>query len=265
MKEYGHETRGLASYISWGLMLGARGTAGLFRRFFSAVSVLRDVARANLGENGARLAEEHWRRLAERAKKTGIGEDRLRAALALHVAPLGATPRSVLSSVMLDRLSVFCIVVVSLVAIFFARHGLNGYALPTAAAVLVLWAALHALFSRGRPNVDPAAMMGARASELAKLFPASFVVMGHTHVPMTNAVGDAIYVNVGSWAEEEPDASEDAAKAYRAARTHLVVHAFADRHEAQLCEWTSGQGPRTRSSFARPIAAPPVVETRAAS
>jgi hypothetical protein len=182
------------------------------------------------------------------------------------VASVGATPRSVIASVMLDRMAVVCVAIVALLAIFFARHSMNGYALHTAGAVLVLWAALHAIFSRGRPNVYPAAVLGARVSELAKLFPSSFVVMGHTHVPVTSAVGDALYVNVGSWAEEEPEATEDLAKAYRAARTHLIIHAFADRHEAQLCEWTSGQGPRTRSSFARPIAAPPaVVETRAAS
>ncbi|HVH42119.1 MAG TPA: hypothetical protein VM925_07235 [Labilithrix sp.] len=252
MKEYGHETRGLASYISWGLMLGARGTAGLFVRFFSAVFRLRDVARAYLSEGGARLREEHERRLVEHARSKGLPAEQLRAALSLHVTPIGSTPRGVLASVMLDRLSVFVFMILAFIAIAILRPWMGGYAVYAIGSLLVVWVALHALFSRARPDVDPAALMGVRAAELAKLFPASFIVMGHTHVPTTKPVGEAIYVNVGSWAEEEPDPKDDPAKVYRAARTHLVVHAKADRHEAHLFEWRSGEGPQSRSTLVRP-------------
>jgi hypothetical protein len=127
---------------------------------------------------------------------------------------------------------------------------------------------LHVVFSRGRPSVDPALLMRSRASELAKLFPSSFVVMGHTHVPMTKAVGEATYINLGSWAEEEPDPGEDPAKVYRAARTHLVVHTKADRHEAHLHEWRSHVGPSVRETCIRLLEKPasgPSVDARAAS
>ncbi len=252
MREYGHENRGLASYISWGLMLGARGTAALFSRFFGAVFTLRDIARAYETPSGARIREEHEARLAEDARAKGVPESRLREALALHVDPIGRTPRGVLASVMLDRLSVFAVMVVVLGAIAALHSSLGGYALHITAALLVVWAILHVLLSRGRPDVDPAAMMSLRAADLAKLFPSSFVVMGHTHVPTTKPLGgDAVYINLGSWAEEEPPANEDASKVYRAARTHLVVHAKHDRHEAHLYEWRSGEGPRVVTSVAR--------------
>lgn len=241
MKEYGHENRGLASYISWGLMLGARGTAALIKRFFNAVSHLREIARAYGSELGARIREEHERRLAARASSMGIPVERLHAALGLQVKPLGRTARGVLASVMLDRLAVFAVMVPALIAIVLFREQLGGHAMQAALTLLVVWGILHVWLSRGRPDVDPAAMLGERARELANLFPASFVVMGHTHVPTKKAVGEAIYINVGSWAEEEPSPEEKTP--YRAARTHLVIHAREDRHEAHLYEWRSGEGP----------------------
>ena len=253
MREYGHENRGLASYISWGLMLGARGTAGLFTRFFDAVFTLRDIARAYDGPHGARVRDEHERRLAEHARAKGLSEAVLREALALHVEPLGRTPRGVLASVMLDRLSIFTVMVVVLGVIAALRSHLGGYAAHVTAALLVVWAVLHVLLSRARPSVDPAAVMSERAAALAELFPSSFIVMGHTHVPTTKPLGEAVYINLGSWAEEEPLADEEPAKRYRAARTHLVVHARDDRHEAHLLEWRSGEGPRVVTSVVRPL------------
>lgn len=253
MKEYGHENRGLASYISWGLMLGARGTAGLFKRFFTAVFVLRRIARDYDGPNGARVRDEHERRFAAHARRTGIDEARLRDALALHAPPIGRTPRGVLASVMLDRLSVFVVMVVAIVAVASLRVQLGGWAIHATIALLLAWTFLHVRLSRGRPDVDPATLMCARAGELAKLFPASFVVMGHTHVPTTKPLDGATYINLGSWAEEEPDPAEDPAKVYRAARTHLVVHAKDDRHEALLYAWRSGEGPCVLDALVRPL------------
>jgi hypothetical protein len=254
MKEYGHENRGLASYISWGLMLGARGTAGLFKRFFNAVAVLRDVAKAYGSELGTIVRDEHERRLEARSRATGVPLSTLRAALDLHVESIGRTSRGVLASVMLDRLAVFVVMVPALFALSLARASLGGFALPAILTLLVAWITLHVWLSRGRPSVDPTAVMTERAGKLASLFPASFVVMGHTHVPLSKKVDRAIYINLGSWAEEEPEPSD--ARPYRAARTHLVIHAREDRHEAHLCEWRSAgsesaEGPHTLESLVR--------------
>jgi predicted phosphodiesterase len=80
-------------------------------------------------------------------------------------------------------------------------------------------------------NVDPSVQLADRATHLAKLFPAAFIVMGHTHIPQSVAAGDATYINVGSWAEHEEVNGE------RAARTHLVIHPTANGAEAQFCRW----------------------------
>jgi predicted phosphodiesterase len=84
--------------------------------------------------------------------------------------------------------------------------------------------------------------MAERAAHLAKLFPAAFVVMGHTHVPTATRAGEATYINVGSWAEE---ADEPSTPTYRAARTHLVIHVRNERAEAEFCTWEDS-GPRAR-------------------
>lgn len=251
MKEYGHENRGLTSYISWGLMLGARGTVALFARFFDAILHLHEIARAYEGPIGAQLAREHEERLAAHARAKGLEESRLRRALELHPPAMGRTPRGVLASVMLDRLFVFVLMVVTLAVVLGFRGSLGAWATPAIGGLCVTWAVLHVVLSRGRPSVDPGALMAERAAEIVKLFPASFVVMGHTHVPTTRSLGEAHYVNLGSWAEEEPDPDEHPDKVYRAARTHLVVHAKEDGHEAHLVEWRSGQGPVVRETLTR--------------
>jgi predicted phosphodiesterase len=116
----------------------------------------------------------------------------------------------------------------------------------------VVFALLHVELARGRPSVDPAQLMAARASDLVRLFPASFVVMGHTHVPDTRELGGAAtYVNLGSWAEGKPEESEKTP--YRAARTHLVVHDHVDRHEAELRAWRDGR-PEAVHALVRPLA-----------
>lgn len=254
MKEYGHENRGLTSYVSWGLMLGARGSLKLFKHFVHAVVLLWETAKAYRSDLGAVVREEHERRLSARAAATGVSSERLRAALELQVVPIGRTTRGVLASVMLDRLAVFLAMLPLLIALLVARSAFGALAVPALVAVMALWVVIHVWLSRGRPNVDPAAVMSDRAGKLAALFPSSFVVMGHTHVPLAETIGDATYINLGSWAEEEPEPSD--AAPYRAARTHLVIHAREDRHEAHLCEWRaadseSAEGPHTLKSLVR--------------
>ena len=63
--------------------------------------------------------------------------------------------------------------------------------------------------------------MEARAHDVARLFPAPFVVMGHTHVPKRIPLAHgAVYINTGTWAEE---ADPRGLVTPPAPRTHLVV------------------------------------------
>lgn len=233
MREYGHENKGLTSYIAWGLMLGGRGALGLVHRFAACMAMLYDVAAGYETAEGRVVKAEHEARLAERAARTGVPRATLEAALALHVPSLGHTPRAVLSSVMIDRLAVTLVAAPCLVLLL-----VYGYWMPAAACAFV-WLLLHLELSASRPSIDPANVMADTAGELARLFPASFVVMGHTHVPETRALDATTYVNLGSWAEGEP--GKDEKKPYRAARTHLVIHAGHERHEGRLFAWKDGR------------------------
>ncbi len=62
--------------------------------------------------------------------------------------------------------------------------------------------------------------------------------MGHTHAPVEKPVADgaATYINVGSWAEEEPEEGS-------ATRTHLVITLRDGKPIAELRAW-SADGPR---------------------
>lgn len=233
MKEYGHEGRGLVSYITWGLALGVTGAVGLTRRFYDCISMLREVAAGYTTPEGRIVEKEHETKLALRARTSGVALEKLRAALALHAPSLGSTPRLVLASVMLDRLGVFALAAPLLVVLLVFSQWAAAF------IVAFVWLYLHLELAAGRPNIDPATLMAERAADLVRLFPASFVVMGHTHTPDTRELGTATYVNLGSWAEGKPEADET--KPYRAARTHLVLHEQTDRHEALLCAWKNGR------------------------
>jgi predicted phosphodiesterase len=94
-------------------------------------------------------------------------------------------------------------------------------------------------------KLDNDATLVDRAGHLARLFPAAFVVMGHTHTPamVPVAEGTATYVNVGSWHEGESAGAEEGAATFRAARTHLVIHPAPKGPTAEFLAW-SPAGPR---------------------
>jgi UDP-2,3-diacylglucosamine pyrophosphatase LpxH len=80
--------------------------------------------------------------------------------------------------------------------------------------------------------------MADRASQLIRLLPAAFVVMGHTHTPALKPIGNgaATYINVGAWAEEEVEEGS-------APRTHLVIRVQDGKPIAELRTW-SDDAPR---------------------
>lgn len=250
MKEHGHEHVGMAHYVAFGARLGVSGMIALGVRFVRAVLELFRLRRAYVSEAASVLRAEHERRVAQLAIAKRIGEGRLRALLGLQVPPITSSIRGILASVLLDRLALALLASLALVAVAIAG-AYRGHFLWAALAVLAAWTFLHRHLSKQR-SVDPAAQMVDRAAHLARLFPAAFVVMGHTHVPTSVRAGDATYINVGSWAEEEPEGAEGAEGAerapgepapYRAARTHLVIRSGGERPEAHFCTWAD-EGPR---------------------
>jgi hypothetical protein len=152
-----------------------------------------------------------------------------------------------MASVLLDRLATSLIAGLAIIgfAAFAPRHM---WSWATIGGIAVAWLLLHRHFSKQRKEwfgakLDNDATLVERAGHLAHLFPAAFVVMGHTHSPamVPVAEGTATYVNVGSWHEAEPNA--DGTGSHRAARTHLVIHPEGSGAKAEFLAW-SDAGPR---------------------
>jgi len=239
MKEHGHEGKGLGFYLAFAAGLGARGLMNLAVRFARAVLELFRLRREYFSDAARTLREEHEKRVQLLAEATRIGLDRLRALLALQVPPVTRSIRGILASVLLDRLAVAAVATLLILA-FAIGSMYRGHLGWGAAGVLVAWAVANRYLASQR-KIDPDDLLIERAGHLAKLFPAAFVVMGHTHVPLRVPAGDATYINTGSWAEDEADE----ASAYRAARTHVVIRPTETGAVADLMTWDSAEGPRT--------------------
>lgn len=247
MPEYGHERMGLIDYVLFAVRLGAAGLVRLGARFYGAVIELFRLRSASFSEAAHALREEHERRMAAFAVATRVGIDRLRALAALQVPPVTRSVSKLLASVLLDSLAVAtgAIGMMGLLALFARRHAWGWVAM---ACVAVVWALAHRYFTRRRrawfgEHLDNDATLVDRAGHLARLFPAAFVVMGHTHQPAVVRVAEgATYVNVGSWheAEREPGAGSEA---HRAARTHLVIRPDDAGPTGEFLSW-SAEGPR---------------------
>jgi hypothetical protein len=94
------------------------------------------------------------------------------------------------------------------------------------------------LWRRLRGSLEPSAELRESSVRLARLFPAAFIVMGHTHLPETRATERSTYVNLGAWAEDEtPEGFE---QDLPATRTHLVVTRGAEHPVAELLAWCDG-------------------------
>ncbi len=242
MHEHGHEHKGMLDYLTFGARLGIGGMFKLLFRFLEAVVELFRLRRGHFSEAARALKAEHERRMGLVAEATRIGIDRLRALAALQTPPVTRSIRGILASVLLDRLALalLCSLLLLVTGVLGLRSGHFFYA---SACVALGWVLGHAYLSRQR-QLDPAEQMAERATHLARLLPAAFVVMGHTHAPAETPVneGAATYINVGSWAEEEPDVADE--DAYRAPRTHLVIQLGDDGQPvAELRAWAP-DGPR---------------------
>jgi UDP-2,3-diacylglucosamine pyrophosphatase LpxH len=244
MHEYGHDKYGVAHYLVFAMKLGGVGLLQLALHYASAVRELFRLRREQLSSTLTTLQGEHDRRMAVLARTTRAGVERMRALAALQVPPVTRTVGGILASVLLDRLALGFVAVLALlvVAVLTAVHVVHVW--WTAPCVALGWALGHHQLA-GRRIVDPGQRMIESAGHLAKLFPAAFVVMGHTHTPAKVSINDgkATYINVGSWAEEEADAGESADNAYRAARTHLVVRRGGQGPVAEFLVW-DGDRPR---------------------
>lgn len=246
--EYGHHKMGILDYVLLGARLGFGGLARLAGRFVCAVVELFRMRSASLSDAARALRDEHERRMAVLAGVTRVGIERLRALAALQAPPVTQSISKILASLLLDRVALGLAAASAMAGtvIFGANHG---WRWPVMAAVALGWTVAY-FYLRARrrawfgARLDNDEALLERAGHLAHLFPAAFVVMGHTHTPAMVSVGQgsATYVNVGSWHEAEVD-DGDPTPGLRAARTHLVIHPAAAGVTAEFLAW-SPNGPR---------------------
>jgi UDP-2,3-diacylglucosamine pyrophosphatase LpxH len=245
--EYGHDRMGVMDYIALGMRMGLGGLWRLFSRYVLAIVELLRLRRAHLSDAAKGLRLEHERRMEALAAVTRGGIEKLRALAALQVPPVTLSIPKIMASLLVDRLVLGLGAALALIALLVFKH-LDATGWAAIGGVLLAWAVtLRYLASRRRAlfgdKLDNDATLIDRAGHLVHLFPAAFVVMGHTHTPAQVGIADgsSTYVNVGSWHEGESDAGDT--RAFRAARTHLVIHPAAAGPVAEFLAW-SPEGPR---------------------
>lgn len=245
--EYGHDRMGIFDYLRLAARLGARDLLRLGARFVAAVVELFRVRKAALSRAANAARDEHERRMAALADAMRIGVDRLRALAALQAAPATRSASKILASMLLDRLLVASVAVTG-IGVIGLVGGQRPWGWAAIGAVAAAWGVSHRWLTARRrewfgERLDNGEMLAERASHLARLFPAAFVVMGHTHLPALVPVsgGAVTYVNVGSWHEAE--GRDDQPTRRRAARTHLVIHPAHSGPVAEFLAW-SADGPR---------------------
>ncbi|HEX6246078.1 MAG TPA: hypothetical protein VFZ61_34375, partial [Polyangiales bacterium] len=174
-----YENVGFVVYLRLLLSLGVMGTLGIALRFARAVSALLGECLAQVqredGLRALRCAVKRRRFANQMATSMGT----LRQLARLYARPAACSVRLVLRTLYLDRvlalsLALACVAIGAYLARY--RALLDGvlYALP--AGLL----AAYACFAPDR-DLAPTARMHAGAVQIARLFRARYVVMGHTH------------------------------------------------------------------------------------
>jgi UDP-2,3-diacylglucosamine pyrophosphatase LpxH len=241
MLESGHESASALDYLRFGARLGFRGLFGLGQRFVMAIAALLVLWREHFGDAARWVRAEHERKMALLAEARQISLLKLKALASLQRPPITRSLLRILAGVMVDRVAMTVAALIGLGWLLAARWtpalGLQ------LLAVVALLVPLAWLWRRARGAIDASESLRERAARVATLFPAAFVVMGHTHLPEMGEAfdGEATYVNVGGWAEEE---TADSAAALPASRTHLVVEHVDGRPRAELLSWDAEQGPQ---------------------
>ncbi len=237
--ETGHERAGILHYVTFGFRLGFSGMTRLAERFARAVATLFGMWREHASEGARRIRARHEQRMAELAARLDVKLEALRALSSLQRPPVTRSFARLAMTVMLDRLLLAALGALA-VALAFVLAPAWQHALAVTCAVCVVLFVASRLLALARRDIEPSSELRERAANVARLFPAAFVVMGHTHLPEVRPAGtQATYVNLGAWAEGgEPEALP-------VTQTHLVVHDAVDgRPVAELRIWDARTGPR---------------------
>ncbi len=235
----GHDQATLVRYLRlvWGL--GVSGALRLGWRTWRALSRAGHWGHHISGQARA-IGAENERRMAELAGRMRVGLEKMRELAAMWPRPLGRRISALLRMLFLDRIAL-CFGAAVVIAVLAAVGTRASYFLPTV-FTLVAGTALYIPWSQRRraSDLDSSAAMRRAARRIARMLPTRFVVMGHTHEPMVEGLGEgATYVNLGCWGVEDIEGEGDTPLPADVPRTHLVLRWIGGELRAEFCRWTA--------------------------
>jgi UDP-2,3-diacylglucosamine pyrophosphatase LpxH len=243
----GHDGKTMAHYVRMAFAMGLGGALRLGHRYGRAVLAMVRAWREDVSERGRALRAEHERQMAELGERVRLSADKLRALAALSATPVTRGFFAILRSVFLDLAAAIAGSAVLITVLLATGLVPAAYLLPLTAVLaggIFTW-------MKSSKVIDQCAALRTGARRVAELLPARFVVMGHTHAPVMEAIAQGVtYVNLGGWAVDDLDIEHAAA----ASCTHLVIRQKDGVPHAELRRWCSENGPsvllETRSSGA---------------
>jgi UDP-2,3-diacylglucosamine pyrophosphatase LpxH len=247
--ETGHEQAGALDYVAFAARLGVRGLVGLAARFAFAVARLFVIWSAHTTAGARAVREKHEGVMKDLAAKLDLSLERLRELSSLQRPPVTTSFTALARTVMLDRVVLGLVSGTAVLFAFLFLPALHQALIATGAIALLLFLVNSFVF-RGRGDIEPSNELRDRAARVATLFPAAFIVMGHTHLPEVHepAGSPSVYVNLGAWAGHEDESGRETharRSVSGASRTHLVLHTETDgRAVAELRVWDTATGPR---------------------
>lgn len=235
----GHENQQLSDYVKLAVSLGVGGCVGLSTRFGRALGRMLTACRSHAGPRASSIGDEQERRLRALADARRLAPETLRALADLAAKPVTGGLASIVRSVFLDGVAA-----IGALGLLIGGLLLSGW-LPAYAVAAVGMAGVLPVASLLRSSRvhDPDACLRAGAAQVAKLFPAAYVVMGHTHQYRFEALSESprtTYINLGWWAGDECEAPVGAAPP----RSYLVLRWRDGGLSAVLVGWDAEEGPR---------------------
>jgi len=222
----GLEQKTLPYFLRIAFSLGFVGCARLFFRFVRAVVRMFKSWRAHFGNRASRVHSEQEKRLQQIAQRVFVNVDKLRRLSSLWATPVTARISSILRSVFLDV--ILSTIGLALIIIVLAVFDIGPFWLiplvGTVGAVgIAIWIKISRVF-------DPREAVKQSARRVAELLPARFIVMGHTHEPVMEPIGEnTTYINLGNWTGDNLDDN-----APKAPCSHLVIRNIEGQLKAEF-------------------------------
>jgi len=235
----GHDGKTMMHYVQMAFSMGLRGALALGGRYGRAAMVMLRSSRDHLGGHAHAVRLEQERHMNELGERLRMSLDKLRALSALSARPVTLGFRAILRSLFLDLAAAMTGSTLLIAALLLTGALPVAYVAPLAVA---LGSGIYVWMKSSRV-IDQCAALRSGAARIAELFPARFVVMGHTHAPLMEPLATgATYFNLGGWAVDDLDLQEGEPEP-AAPRTHLVIRHQNGQSRAELRRWSNESGP----------------------